>query len=187
LLLLALIAVAREAVAEDAKCVREHAAMIETIRANARSDAGLLGRQGISESVLEAMGQTQRYRFIPGGSCSLAYADRSAWVAGLYFPQLPKLPKLDFRVEGVYTDVPAGGNIGHGFFYFNLAYRNGYTNDGNLIGSWIGRQGQGAQAGGGGRPATVEGPARGASLGAIGRPGASARRGRASCPCRSAS
>jgi membrane-associated phospholipid phosphatase len=76
----------------------------------------------------------------------IAYWDRSAWTAGLYFPQLPKLPKLDLRVEGVYTDVPAGGNIGHGFFYFNLAYRNGYTNDGNLIGSWIGRQGQGAQA-----------------------------------------
>jgi hypothetical protein len=76
----------------------------------------------------------------------IAYWDRSAWTAGLYFPQLPKLPKLDLRIEGVYTDVPAGGNIGHGFFYFNLAYRQGYTNDGNLIGSWIGRQGQGAQA-----------------------------------------
>jgi Capsule assembly protein Wzi/PAP2 superfamily len=76
----------------------------------------------------------------------IAYWDRSAWSAGLYFPQLPKLPKLDLRIEGVFTDVPAGGNIGHGFFYFNLAYRNGYTNDGNLIGSWIGRQGQGAQA-----------------------------------------
>ena len=76
LLPLALIAVAGEAPAEDAKCVREHAAMIETIRAYARSDAGLLGPQGISESVLEAMGQTERHRFIPGGSCSVAYADR---------------------------------------------------------------------------------------------------------------
>ena len=76
LLLLALIAVAGEAPAEDAKCVRERAAMIETIRAYARSDAGLLGPQGISESVLEAMGQTERHRFIPGASCSVAYADR---------------------------------------------------------------------------------------------------------------
>src|SRR3984893_13671021 len=75
LLLLALLAVAREATAEDAKWVREHAAMIETIRAYARSDAGLLGPR-ISESVLEAMGQTERHRFIPGGSCSVAYADR---------------------------------------------------------------------------------------------------------------
>ena len=47
LLVLALIAVAREATAEDAKCVRERAAMIETIRAYTRSDAGLLGPQGI--------------------------------------------------------------------------------------------------------------------------------------------
>ena len=36
LLLLALIAVAREATAEDAQCVRERAAMVETIRAYAR-------------------------------------------------------------------------------------------------------------------------------------------------------
>jgi protein-L-isoaspartate(D-aspartate) O-methyltransferase len=76
LLLLALIASAPEATAEDAQCVRERAAMIETIRAYARSEAGLLGPQGISESVLEAMGQTERHRFIPGASCSVAYADR---------------------------------------------------------------------------------------------------------------
>jgi hypothetical protein len=75
----------------------------------------------------------------------IVYADRSAFSAGLYLPQLPKLSKLDFRVEGVYTDVPAGGALSHGFFYFNSRYLNGYTNDGNLIGSWIGREGQGAQ------------------------------------------
>jgi hypothetical protein len=76
----------------------------------------------------------------------IAYADRSAWHAGLYFSQVPRLPKLDLRVEGVYTDNPLGGNLGHGFYYFNFTWRNGQTNDGNLIGSWIGRQGQGAQA-----------------------------------------
>jgi hypothetical protein len=76
----------------------------------------------------------------------IAYADRSAWHAGLYFSQFPRLPKLDLRVEGVYTDNPLGGNLGHGFYYFNFTWRNGQTNDGNLIGSWIGRQGQGAQA-----------------------------------------
>jgi protein-L-isoaspartate(D-aspartate) O-methyltransferase len=74
LLLLVLIAVAREAIAEDAQCVRERAAMVETIRAYARS-AGILGPQGISESVLKAAGQTERHRFIPAGSCSVAYAD----------------------------------------------------------------------------------------------------------------
>jgi membrane-associated phospholipid phosphatase len=75
----------------------------------------------------------------------IAYPDRSVISAGLYLPQLPKLPKLDFRVEGVYSDVPAGGALSHGFFYFNARYLSGYTNDGNLIGSWIGREGQGAQ------------------------------------------
>ena len=75
LLLLAFIAGACEATAQDAQCVSERAAMVETIRAYARSDAGLLGPQGLSESVLEAVGQTERHRFIPGRSCSMAYMD----------------------------------------------------------------------------------------------------------------
>lgn len=76
----------------------------------------------------------------------IAYADRSAWHAGLYLSHFPRTQKLDLRVEGVYTDNPLGGAIGHGFYYFNWTWRNGQTNNGNLIGSWIGRQGQGAQA-----------------------------------------
>src|SRR5262245_44572830 len=76
LFLLALIAVAGEAAAADPNCPREHNAMIEIIRAYARSEASLLGPRGISESVLQAMGQIERRRFIPGASCSVAYADR---------------------------------------------------------------------------------------------------------------
>ncbi len=76
----------------------------------------------------------------------VAYADRSAWHAGLYLSHFPAIPKLDLRVEGVFTDLPIGGLVGHGFFYFNGTWRTGYRNDGNLIGSWIGRDGQGAQA-----------------------------------------
>jgi len=78
----------------------------------------------------------------------IAYWDRSAISAGLYVSHLPKLAKLDFRVEGVYSDVPAGGAIGHGFYYSPGAspYLDGYTNGGKLIGSWIGRDGQGAEA-----------------------------------------
>jgi protein-L-isoaspartate(D-aspartate) O-methyltransferase len=75
LLPLALIAVAYEAMAQDVQCVRERAAMVENIQAHARSDPGLLGPQGISESVLEAVRQTERHRFIPGRSCSVAYMD----------------------------------------------------------------------------------------------------------------
>jgi protein-L-isoaspartate(D-aspartate) O-methyltransferase len=61
---------------EDAQYVRERAAMVETIRAYARSDASVLGQQGLSDRVLEAMGQTKRHLFIPERSCSMAYADR---------------------------------------------------------------------------------------------------------------
>jgi Capsule assembly protein Wzi/PAP2 superfamily len=76
----------------------------------------------------------------------IGYADRSAWRAGLYFSHFPRIQKLDLRVEGVYTDNPLGGALGHGFYYFNFTWRTGYRNDRNLIGSWIGREGQGAQA-----------------------------------------
>ncbi len=72
---LSMVAVAREATAQDAECVRERAAMVETIRAYARSGAGVLGQPGLSERVLEAMGQTKRHLFIPERSCSIAYAD----------------------------------------------------------------------------------------------------------------
>src|SRR5438876_11065817 len=76
MLVLSMAAVAREATAQDAECDRERAAMVETIRAYGRSDAGVLGQQGLSERVLEAMGQTKRHLFIPERSCSIAYADR---------------------------------------------------------------------------------------------------------------
>ena len=76
----------------------------------------------------------------------VAYWDRSAWTAGLYLSHVPKIPKLDLRMEGVYTDLPIGGAVSHGFFYWNDRYVMGYTNQGDLMGSWIGRQGQGAQA-----------------------------------------
>jgi hypothetical protein len=76
----------------------------------------------------------------------VAYWDRSAWNAGIYLSHFPTVPKLDLRVEGVYSDLPAGGALSHGFFYWNDRYRSGYTNDGNLLGSWIGRESQGAQA-----------------------------------------
>ena len=75
LMLLAFIAIACEARAQDAQCVSERAAMVETIRAYARSEASVLGPQGISEHVLEAVGQTERHRFILGRSCSVAYMD----------------------------------------------------------------------------------------------------------------
>jgi hypothetical protein len=74
----------------------------------------------------------------------VAYADRSAWDTGLYFSHLPGVPKMDFRAEGVFTDLAI--HYGPGGFYSNDHYHSGYTNFGNIIGSWIGKQGTGVQA-----------------------------------------
>jgi membrane-associated phospholipid phosphatase len=71
--------------------------------------------------------------------------DKAAWTAGIYIPTMPKIPKLDFRAEGIYSDPPIGGTVSHGSFYIGTSYRDGYTNARNLIGSWIGRQGQGGE------------------------------------------
>jgi hypothetical protein len=76
----------------------------------------------------------------------VAYWDRSAWTAGLYISHFPKVPKLDLRMEGGYTDLPVGGFVGAGYFYWNDSYRSGYINNGNLMGNWMGRGSQGAQA-----------------------------------------
>jgi hypothetical protein len=73
--------------------------------------------------------------------------NKAAVTSGIYVSQIPKIPKLDLRLEGIYTDLPGGIPVTqHGFFYINSRFKSGYTNDGNLIGSWIGRQGQGARA-----------------------------------------
>jgi membrane-associated phospholipid phosphatase len=63
---------------------------------------------------------------------------------GIYLPQLPKIPKLQFRAEGI--NESRTSKFGPGFVYYDLRrYRSGYTNDGNLLGSWIGRAGRGGQ------------------------------------------
>jgi len=73
--------------------------------------------------------------------------NKAAVTSGIYLPQLPRISNLDMRIEGIYSDPPGGNStVQHGFFYINSRFRSGYTNDGYLIGSWIGRQGQGAQA-----------------------------------------
>jgi len=76
----------------------------------------------------------------------LAAPRRAAMNPGIYMPRLPGLPKLDFRAEAVYTDLPAADSHGGHFVYFDSFYRDLYTNKKNLIGSWIGREGTGFQA-----------------------------------------
>ena len=71
----------------------------------------------------------------------LAYPTHSAWQPGIYLPKLPYLHKLDFRAEGAIT--PA--RLYPGYFYENVHYLDGYTNDRQLMAGWVGRQGNGIQ------------------------------------------
>jgi membrane-associated phospholipid phosphatase len=73
--------------------------------------------------------------------------DVGAWLGGLYFARLPKIPTLDLRLEGGYTD-PANPlpDVIYGAFYWDGTWLSGFQNDRHLLGSWIGRQGQGEQA-----------------------------------------
>jgi len=77
---------------------------------------------------------------IVGDEISPIGSSRPMLNPGFYIPQFPKLENLELRVEG-FKDSP-----GLGVMYFDRRFRSGYTNDGNLIGSWIGRQAFGGQA-----------------------------------------
>lgn len=74
----------------------------------------------------------------------LAYPRKSAFQGGIYLPQVPGISKLDLRVEGGSTS-PADFSSCNGCFYSNGRYLSGYTNGGNLMGSWLGRAAQGEQ------------------------------------------
>jgi hypothetical protein len=69
------------------------------------------------------------------------FTERYALAPGIYLPQVPYAKKLDLRLEGVYTDLP--GLHEEGYFYANAHYPQGYTNYGQVLGSWIGREGRG--------------------------------------------
>ena len=63
---------------------------------------------------------------------------------GIYMPQIPKIPRLELRAEGIHE--PTTTEFTPGFVYYGQRrYRDGYTNDGNILGSWIGRAGYGGQ------------------------------------------
>jgi hypothetical protein len=71
---------------------------------------------------------------------------RGSWRPGLYLSHLPGVPKLDIRVEGVYTDPPVSNSNGGTFMYWEGIQKQGYTNQGQLFGDWIGREDKGGQA-----------------------------------------
>jgi hypothetical protein len=64
---------------------------------------------------------------------------------GFYLPQIPKIPKLDFRAEMAWSDPPNLAHWAGRFVYYDSYFHDAYTNAGNLIGSWVGREGHGFQ------------------------------------------
>jgi len=72
-----------------------------------------------------------------------SFLGRYAMDPGIYIPRLPRLKNVDLRMEGVYTNLP--GQTYSAYYYSNLHYPQGYTNYGQILGSWIGRQGDGGQ------------------------------------------
>jgi membrane-associated phospholipid phosphatase len=79
-----------------------------------------------------------------GDEISPIGSDRPLLSPGLYFPQVPKIPRLELRFEG--AKDPFTSEFLPGFVYYDRRYRSGYTNGGNLIGGWVGRDGFGARA-----------------------------------------
>jgi hypothetical protein len=71
---------------------------------------------------------------------------RSGLRPGVYIARLPGLPRVDFRAEGVTTNVhDPESNQGRLLLWEN-AQPQGYTNKGYILGDWIGREATGGQA-----------------------------------------
>jgi membrane-associated phospholipid phosphatase len=67
---------------------------------------------------------------------------KSTFQGGLYLVRVPGIPKLDFRLEGGTTN-PVNFPQCYACYYSNFQYLNGYTNNSELIGTWVGRAAQG--------------------------------------------
>jgi hypothetical protein len=61
---------------------------------------------------------------------------------GIYIPQLPKLHNIDLRFEGATTDLNIPSHFGSGAVYTDTRYKSGYTNNGDILGNWVGRRGR---------------------------------------------
>jgi hypothetical protein len=73
----------------------------------------------------------------------IPYVRQSIFQGGLYFAKIPKIPKLDLRLEGGSTSAVGYNVEPPGYFYWNAQYVDGYTSDARSIGSWLGRAAQG--------------------------------------------
>ena len=71
---------------------------------------------------------------------------RSSVRPGIYLSHFPGIPKLDLRIEGALTDPSVSSSNGGRFMYYEAIQKQGYTNQGQLFGDWIGREDKGGQA-----------------------------------------
>ena len=71
---------------------------------------------------------------------------RAAWRPGLYLSHFPGFSKLDMRVEGAMTDPSVSRSVGGLFMYYEAIEKQGYTNQGQIFGDWMGREDKGGQA-----------------------------------------
>jgi membrane-associated phospholipid phosphatase len=72
---------------------------------------------------------------------------RAAYRPGLYLSHVPGIPKLDIRVEVADTDPSSSNRSSRSgqFMYYETIERQGYTNNGQMFGDWIGREDKGGQ------------------------------------------
>jgi hypothetical protein len=71
---------------------------------------------------------------------------RAAYRPGIYLSQFPGAKRLDLRVEGVSTDCSTLACVNGSLQYVeNAVQKQGYTNKGNILGDWIGREAKGGQ------------------------------------------
>jgi hypothetical protein len=74
---------------------------------------------------------------------------RAAYRPGLYLSHVPGISKLDVRVEAASTDPSHSTDYQtyYGrFMYWEYIQRQGYTNEGQMLGDWIGREDKGGQS-----------------------------------------
>ena len=77
---------------------------------------------------------------------------RAGYHPGIYLARFPRFEHLDLRLEGANTEPASHSNsdgtpINQGqFLYWEGIQKQGPTNNGYLVGDWVGRQGKGGQA-----------------------------------------
>jgi hypothetical protein len=70
---------------------------------------------------------------------------RNPFRPGIYITRIPGISKLDLHIEATSSESPGNPGPPGKLNYFNSIYRDGYTNDGNLLGNTVGRMGEAYQ------------------------------------------